>query len=1151
MAFRLLSVRSRGLLGAAAFTLSFLGAAALFAEAPKPDEILPLGETRERAIAAGETHAWRVTVPAGKAVAVVAEMQSIDLGMEARKVGGGELLAVHGGHDRWGPEILLLENEGEYRIEVRPMDKLVWPGQYALHAEVLPGKPAKSERREALALMSRAGHEAFPGTGEALRRAITTYRQALTAWHSLQDLAWEAETRVFLATLEKQLGILPPATEDLLEALKLWRQLSRPLREAEASNLLGVIYIRTKPEQAREPLEQALRLWRSAESPFEEEETRGNLCNLEGTVGLLRESLVCYEKNLTFFQGRGIGNKEASILTNVGRIHDLLGEPDEALACYGKALALWKSPEDSAAQARTLINMAVVHRTLGEWQEALSLYNRTRAILAPLGNEALEGLVLNNIGFLYDATGNPQRALTYFDKSYEVSVKLGDRPGQIVNLNNLGTAWRMSGSSAKALELHGKALELARSEGNATLEASSRQHLAEVYLDRGEAASALREIEAALPVLREKAGLRTQADALHLEGQALTLAGRAGEALPVLQDVLVRRRELQDRAGEAETLHALALAERSLGKTADALSHADEAVSAIEKLRTGFLSPDLRASYLATRRLTFSLLIDLLMDQDAADPGKGYDQQAFAVSERARARSLLDVLRAGVGGGSASTTLTAQRTTLLRRLSLKIERQTQQRGESAETLRKEIDADLDDLDVVEGEIRKQDPRFEALSAPKPVGLGEISGWLEPGTMLLEYSLGESRSFLWAIENGRLRSFTLAGQKEIESLARQAYQEMSTPASGKARRGEAAAKLSRILLGPVWSTSQATRRRRFVVVPDGALGILPFAALPVPESGKGWQYPKDFLGEHVEVVYIPSATTLGAQRKGLEHRPRASKQVAILADPVFDPSDPRLTPLPSARSRVSRGPAGKKAVAGGLRGAGSDDPGEALERLPATRAEAEAIQALAPGQVWLGLGLDANRDAVLSGRLRDYRVLHFATHATADSRNPELSGLFLSQVDTKGRPREGFLGLSDIYQLDLEADLVVLSGCRTALGKEVRGEGVMGLTRGFLYAGVPRVLASLWRVQDRATAELMAHFYRAMWHDGLAPAAALREAQNLLRHRYRDPYFWAGFVLQGDWLAAPSDDGPTPDSENRVRQPAVRRQQMNDRASHKP
>jgi CHAT domain-containing protein len=199
-----------------------------------------------------------------------------------------------------------------------------------------------------------------------------------------------------------------------------------------------------------------------------------------------------------------------------------------------------------------------------------------------------------------------------------------------------------------------------------------------------------------------------------------------------------------------------------------------------------------------------------------------------------------------------------------------------------------------------------------------------------------------------------------------------------------------------------------------------------------------------------------------------------------------------------------------------------DPGALLsgfERLPSSRREAESISRLAPaGQVWTALNLAANREAVLSGDLRSYRVVHFATHAVADTRNPELSGLVLSLVDAAGKPREGFLNLTDVYELDLEADLVVLSGCQTALGKEVRGEGIMGLTRGFLYAGVPRVVASLWKVQDRTTAELMDRFYRALWQDHLPAAAALREAQRSLRRepRYRDPHSWAGFVLQGDW-----------------------------------
>ncbi len=537
----------------------------------------------------------------------------------------------------------------------------------------------------------------------------------------------------------------------------------------------------------------------------------------------------------------------------------------------------------------------------------------------------------------------------------------------------------------------------------------------------------------------------------------------------------------------------------------------------VEELRTGLVSLDLRASFLATRRRVYGLAIDLLMDRHAAAPQAGHDKAALEISERARARSLVDGLRpreAGQAQGQVPADLMERWRSLRRRLSAKADQQMRQSGRAgdpkAEARGREIETLRAELDGAEAEIRRYDPDYAALSEPAPIRAQDVAALLDPGTLLLEYALGEERSFLWAVDTGSVRSFELPPRREIEALARRVYEEMSTVEAGAGPQETAAESLSLILLGPVWS--EPARFERLVLVPDGALHYLPFAALPVPAPGQGW----DRLGgqyrllDAVETVSIPSATTLALQRQRLTRRPPASKWAAVLADPVFAADDPRLTDASKA--------AGRKSAPGSSKPAG-ESLLPAFERLPASRNEAEIIASLDPaGRVWTALDLTASRETVLSGELRPYRFLHFATHGIADTRNQDLSGLVLSLVDASGRPREGFLGVSDLSNLDLGADLVVLSGCQTALGKEVRGEGLMGLTRAFLNAGVPRVVAGLWHVQDRATAELMTRFYRDLWQKGLRPAAALREAQRGLRSewRYRDPYSWAGFLLQGDW-----------------------------------
>jgi CHAT domain-containing protein len=258
------------------------------------------------------------------------------------------------------------------------------------------------------------------------------------------------------------------------------------------------------------------------------------------------------------------------------------------------------------------------------------------------------------------------------------------------------------------------------------------------------------------------------------------------------------------------------------------------------------------------------------------------------------------------------------------------------------------------------------------------------------------------------------------------------------------------------------------------------------------------------------------------RRDTAGRVPAAKSIAVLADPVFDKDDDRVLKKPAPQPTPTAATHRPLAINIGnhaLRDTGMFGDGTAIPRLPFTRQEAEAIDALSPaGATLKALGFNASLATACSSQLSQYRVVHFATHAIVNASHPHLSGLLLSLVDEQGRPQDGFLSLNEIYNLKLPADLVVLSACQTAMGKEMRGEGLIGLTRGFMYAGAQRVVASLWKVDDAGTAELVKRFYRAMLKEGKPPAAALRTAQlEMSRQKlWSSPFYWAGFVLQGEW-----------------------------------
>jgi CHAT domain-containing protein len=452
---------------------------------------------------------------------------------------------------------------------------------------------------------------------------------------------------------------------------------------------------------------------------------------------------------------------------------------------------------------------------------------------------------------------------------------------------------------------------------------------------------------------------------------------------------------------------------------------------------------------------------------------------------------------------------------------------------------KEIDSITSEYEELRAQIRASSPRYGALTQPQPLSLTEIQQQvLDPDTLLLEYSLGDNASYLFVVSQTSITSYQLPKRNEIEAATRRVRELLTAPqprpgeaeSERQARIKEAradywpqATALSRTLLGPAASQLGV---KRLLIVADGALQYLPFGALPAPEvERQGYMgtvglatdkirnpqpATRDMLIVKHEIVHLPSASALAVLRRELAGRQPAAKAVAVLADPVFSADDTRVKP-------------GNKALDGGeipsdLTRAVSDVR-STLRRLLMARDEAEAILSVTPRNGgFAALDFRASRATATGDELKNYRIVHFATHSLLNSEHPELSGLVLSLVDEQGRRQDGFLRMHEIFNLRLPADLVVLSACQTGLGKEIKGEGLVGLTRGFMYAGAARVVASLWEVNDVATAELMKRFYHRMLKDGMRPAAALRAAQieMLEKPQWQSPFYWAAFVLQGEW-----------------------------------
>ncbi|HEV7681758.1 MAG TPA: CHAT domain-containing tetratricopeptide repeat protein [Pyrinomonadaceae bacterium] len=1119
-----------------------------------------MGERLSRNIQGGEKRSFDLLVNAGQLVSISVEQHGIILSVALFDPSGAQITVMDNPSGAHGPIYLsaIARESGTFRLDVRSTEDWSNAGTFEVVLSPLRQPTAEDDTRiqaetsfaKARDLIESASYE----------QAVAEYDRALPLWRGINDKHWESLTQFARGSAYRKWGKRKEAGDCFLEAL----QISNPQFEtndwrlkASALNDLGYNYnVLGETEKALTTLRLALDLYAAHGDRRGQASALNNLALTHLSSGELYSALPLLETALPFRQAENDRRGAINIINGMGAVYDAIGEPYEAKDYYLRALNGWQELNqiqplsDPTNLATALNNVGIAHDKLGDSGVALEYY--LQALEKFKSTDPNRAATLDNIGELYAAAGDGERAKQYYDQALSFWDTLA-KPNVNLKANlliHLGQYYFAHDDLPQALRFFQQAYELTT---NATRRAEALTHIGAVLMLQNNPVTALDTFKRALEIQVNLKNPRGEAITRQKRGQAYVLLGQTFEAHEEFNRALSLWRLVQDSRGEAATLHSIAKVESDQQKLRDALQHSDQAIKIIESLRTKVSSRQLRISYFANQENYFALNADLNMRLYKATRDKTFVAAALEASEKSRARSLMDSLaetRINVTEGISAALLKSEQEIHQRVLS-KSEAQTRLlSGKHSDSEAIAMAKDLVELiredDDVRDRIRSTSPKYSQLTQPQPLVVAEIQKLLDDDTLLLEYLLGEKQSYAWVVSKTTIEGIELPGRQEIETTARRFITALTQRHLNQAGEtliqrnarfqkldGElaaAASSLSRMLIDPV---SPRLDHKRLLVVGDGVLQFVPFAALPAPQKIESVAATtktelRPLIADY-ELISLASASALAVQRNALAGRKPAPRAVAVFADPVFGADDTRVR---NARSQGKKGSGAPKQEqpSQGLASNKASLPQEltralgdvGLERiswLPYSRDEALAIINVAPpGEAKKAIDFEASRATLTSKELSQYRILHFATHGIVDLENPQLSGIILSLVDKNGAPQDGYIRLHDIYNLNLPAELVVLSACDTGVGKQIQGEGLMTLTRGFMYAGAARVVASLWKVEDLATAKLMGKFYKEMFTNGRQPADALRVAQLAMSKdkQWQSPYYWAGFVLQGDW-----------------------------------
>ena len=911
-----------------------------------------------------------------------------------------------------------------------------------------------------------------------------------------------------------------------LRALELLRQSPDPQIEIDNLNGSADAYLNLPHSDdpnapnnsvlAQSALDKALTLSQDVRYTLGEAQTLLTLSELQNTRNHVT-GLLTAQKALALWKSRDDKDGIARTYFQIGTCYLAQNLLDDAIANFTEALKLWRGLNESAQQAKTLISLGFTEYRKPDWQAGFRYLTEAYSLLDERAEPMQMGRIAAGLGASFIENGSPELAVGQYQRALDY-YRQTQHPGSIVYAAyGLGRSYFLAGDLDQATTYFQEALEVAKKEPPLT-SAMVLEYVGRVHIERGEYAAALKTFESVFESYTDAENPKEAARVRALIGQAYDRQGMFGRAKVNYEEALKSFTSLSDRVSQAAIYYALGELEMKQKHYDSANDYLKKSIDVTEDMRRISTSQDLMAAFSASVQDRYDAYIECLMEQNEQRASGKFAIKAFETSELSRARTLADMLlafQANLAPGVDPQLAARQRElrqALRNKENDKIEllsktvTQDQVKAFEEETARLESE-----YRQVNEAIRSRFPSYDELSRPTAWDLQHIQEKIpDDDAVLLEYSLGARNSYAWTITRNEFKSYKLPPQNVIKEAVQRVYPLLSTaPAPGAENElAQATAKLSQLVLAPV---AAALNKQRIIVVADGALNYVPFQLLQASPDAK------EPLISKYEVINVPSASILGQLRQEKQQRRPRSKILAVFGDPAFDSNYAQLKDSTAADSVAALSERGPRALRNVEINADTFDPAT-IQPLAYSKFELKNVSEIAGPKTFVASGFNASRQVLETMDLSKYSILHFATHGLLDPRNPQRSGFFLSTVDAGGQRQDGFITMQDVYRLQAPVDLVVLSACRTGLGKEVRGEGLIGLTRGFMYAGASSVVASLWKVDDEATAELMKYFYANMLQKGMRPAEALRAAQNTLRQdpQWASPHYWAGFTLQGEF-----------------------------------